>query len=234
MTTWMLKLQPISPVLSSLFGLIIMKQMMKKHCIPHEKLMDMLTNSFLIILLTWKFAPAVLNPSWTLHSPKAALLTTGSMQHAIVGCVFASGYVLWQRKREPFSIRVLLDLLPFGIGSTLIVYYFFNPVYGFQTDLPWGMNVYDSKFSYHPLHLYEIIIIIILLVSLWVRKDKLGSGIYISYFLIGEGSARIILSFFYEQIPFFLGLSLEQWLGVMMISIGIFILPKNNKTFHIV
>lgn len=226
MTTWMLKLQLISPVLGGLLGFIIMKQMMKKHRIPHEKLMDILTNSLLIILLTWKFAPAVLNPSWALHSPKAALLTVGSMKHAIVGCVFASGYVLWKRKREPFSLRVLLDLLPFGIGSTLIVYYFFNPVYGFQTELPWGMNVYDSKFLYHPLHLYEIMIMIILLVWLWVRKDKLGSGNYISYFLIGEGSARIILSFFYEQIPCLFGLSTGQWLGVMMISIGIFILPK--------
>lgn len=226
MPTWMLKLQIISPILGSLLGFIVMKQLLKKHRISHEKLLDTLTNGFLIILLTWKFAPAVLNPSWAIQSPMAALLTAGSMKHVMIGCLFASGYILWRINRDQLSLFVLLDILPFGIGSTLIIYYVFNPIYGFQTELPWGMHVYDSKFAYHPIHLYESIVVTILLVWLWMRKDKLGSGSYMSYFLIGEGSTRIVLSFLTEQSPFLFGLSAGQWFGLFIISVGIFIIPK--------
>lgn len=59
---WMMKIQPISPILGSLLGLILMKLKLKKQCIPHETMMDVVTNGFMIIVVTWKFAPAILNP----------------------------------------------------------------------------------------------------------------------------------------------------------------------------
>ncbi|CAM4167923.1 diacylglyceryl transferase [Bacillus manliponensis] len=225
MGTWMVNLQMISPVIGSLLGLIIVKQKMKKHRIPHEKVLDMLTNVILIIMITWKFAPAVINPNWVIQSPKAILLTGGSIIHVVIGCTLASGYILLKTRRNRFVLRILLDLLPFEIGIILITYSFVNPVYGFQTELPWGTYVYGSEFTYHPIHLYEIIIVIFLLIWLWIRKIKLGSGIYMSYFLIGAGITRIMLSFLTEQNSFLFGLSVEQWIGFILISIGI-ILPK--------
>lgn len=227
MENWMLKLQLAAPILGSLLGLMMMKQVMKKHHIPYEKLLDMLTNALLIILFTWKFAPAILNPSWAIASPMAALLTAGSMKHVIIGCLIAVSYIVWKWKKESFLFSVLLDILPFGISSTLIVYYILNPLYGFQTELPWGMHVYDSKFAYHPIHLYEILIATFLLAWLWVQKEKLGSKKYIRYFLIGEGSARIFLSFFIEQYPYLFGVSFSQLLGFVMISVGILMNQKN-------
>ncbi|MDM5154302.1 diacylglyceryl transferase [Bacillus sp. DX1.1] len=226
MMEWMMKIQPISPILGSLLGLILMKLKLKKQCIPHETMMDVVTNGFMIIVVTWKFAPAILNPGWTIQSPLQALLTAGDVKHIVIGSLIASGYVVWKSKKADFSIRVLLDILPFGIVSILILYSLFHSQFGTRTTMPWGMRIYDSKFLYHPIYIYEIIIAIFMLGWLWKQKDVLGSGKYISYFLIAEGIVHIFISLISEQIPFLLGLSLQQLFIFIVISTGIVLFPK--------
>lgn len=148
------------------------------------------------------------------------------MKHIVIGSLIASGYVVWKSKKADFSIRVLLDILPFGIVSILILYSLFHSQFGTRTTMPWGMRIYDSKFLYHPIYIYEIIIAIFMLGWLWKQKDVLGSGKYISYFLIAEGIVHIFISLISEQIPFLLGLSLQQLFIFIVISTGIVLFPK--------
>ena len=79
-----------------------------------KKMMDAVTNAFLIIVFLWKFAPAILNPVWAIRSPLQALLAIGSMKHIVVGCIIASVYIVWKSKRSNFHfafylIHCLLD-----------------------------------------------------------------------------------------------------------------------------
>ncbi|MBJ8057619.1 prolipoprotein diacylglyceryl transferase [Bacillus cereus] len=223
---WIVRLQPVSLIIGSLFGFMLMKRKMKKQSVPYEKMMDAVTNAFLIIVFVWKFAPAILNPVWAIRSPLQALLAVGSMQHIVVGCIIAIVYIVWRSKKEQFSLRILLDTLPYGLCMSLIFYFLFHQEVGVQTTLPWGMKIYESKFLYHPIFAYEIILALCIIGLLWMKDERLGNGKNISVFLIIEGFAHIIISLVSEQNSFLFGLSVQQLLSFCVMSLGILFMPK--------
>ncbi|MBS9805553.1 prolipoprotein diacylglyceryl transferase [Bacillus toyonensis] len=223
---WIVRLQPVSLIIGSLFGFMLMKREMRHQNVSYGKMMDAVTNAFLIIVFVWKFAPAILNPIWALESPVQALLAVGSMQHIVVGCVIASVYIVWKSKKEQFPLRVLLDVLPFGLCMSIIFYFLFHHEVGVQTILPWGINIYESKFLYHPIFVYEIILALCIMGLLWMKNERLGNGKNISIFLIVEGFAQIIISLVSEQNSVQFGLSAQQIMSFCIISLGILLVPK--------
>ncbi|MBE5105221.1 prolipoprotein diacylglyceryl transferase [Bacillus thuringiensis] len=224
---WIVRLQPVSLIIGSLFGFVLMKRKMGHQNVSYEKMMDVVTNAFLIIVFVWKFAPAILNPVWALGSPLQALLAVGNMQYIIVGCVIASIYIVWKNKKEQFSLRILLDALPFGLCMSIIFYFLFHQKLGVQTTLPWGVKIYESKFLYHPIFIYEIILALCIIGLLWMRNERLGNGKNISVFLIFEGSAHIFISLISEQNSVVMGLSIQQILSFCVISLGVLLIPKH-------
>lgn len=226
MMEWIVRLQPVSLIIGSLFGFMLMKREMRHQNVSYGKMMDAVTNAFLIIVFVWKFAPAILNPIWALESPVQALLAVGSMQHIVVGCVIASVYIVWKSKKEQFPLRVLLDVLPFGLCMSIIFYFLFHHEVGVQTILPWGINIYESKFLYHPIFVYEIILALCIMGLLWMKNERLGNGKNISIFLIVEGFAQIIISLVSEQNSVQFGLSAQQIMSFCIISLGILLVPK--------
>ncbi|HDR6311413.1 TPA: prolipoprotein diacylglyceryl transferase [Bacillus cereus] len=223
---WIVRLQPVSLIIGSLFGFMLMKRKMKNENAPYEKMMDAVTNAFLIIVFVWKFAPAIINPVWAFKSPLQALLAIGSMKHIIAGCVIASAYIVWKSKKEQFSLRILLDVLPIGLCMSIIFYFLFHHKIGVQTTLPWGVKIYESKFLYHPIFVYEIILALCILGLLWMKNERLGNGKNISIFLIIEGIAHIIISLISEQNSILFGLSAQQIMSFFVISLGILLVPK--------
>ncbi|GAB6418379.1 prolipoprotein diacylglyceryl transferase [Bacillus luti] len=226
MMEWIMRLQPVSLIIGSLIGFILMKRKMMRQTISYEKMMDVLTNAFLIIVFVWKFAPAILNPVWAFGAPLQALLAVGSMQHIIVGCVIASIYIVWKSKKERFSLRVLLDALPFGFCMSAVFYFLFHQQLGVQTTLPWGVKIYESKFLYHPIFIYEIILALCIISWLWLKNERLGNGKNISTFFIFEGIAHIMISLISEQNAVLFGLSIQQIMSFVVISLGILLIPK--------
>lgn len=226
MMEWIVRLQPVSLIIGSLFGFMLMKRKMRHQNASYEKMMDAVTNAFIIIVFVWKFAPAILNPVWAFKSPLQALLAIGSMQHIVVGCVIASVYIVWKSKKEQFSLRILLDVLPCGLCVCNIFYFLLHHEVGVQTTLPWGMNIYESKFLYHPIFVYEIILNLCIMGLLWMKNERLGNGKNISIFLIVEGFAQIIISLVSEQNSVQFGLSAQQIMSFCIISLGILLVPK--------
>lgn len=223
---WIVRLQPVSLIIGSLFGFMLMKRKMKNESIPYEKMMDTVTNAFLIIVFVWKFAPAIINPVWAFKSPLQALLAIGSMKHIIAGCIIASVYIVWKSKKEQFSLRILLDALPIGLCMSIVFYFLFHQKVGVQTTLPWGVKIYESKFLYHPIFVYEIILALCIMGLLWMKNERLGNGKNISVFLIVEGVAHIIISLISEQQSVLFGLSIQQIMSFFIISLGILLVPK--------
>ncbi|SCV19452.1 Prolipoprotein diacylglyceryl transferase [Bacillus cereus] len=223
---WIVRLQPVSLIIGSLFGFMLMKRKMKSESVPYEKMMDAVTNAFLIIVFVWKFAPAFLNPVWAIRSPLQALLAIGSMKHIVVGCIIASVYIVWKSKKGQFSLRILLDALPIGLCMSIIFYFLFHHKIGVQTTLPWGVKIYESKFLYHPIFVYEIILALCIISLLWMKNERIGNGKNISVFLMIEGFAHIILSLVSEQNSVLFGLSVQQIMSFFVISLGIMLVPK--------
>ncbi|EEK79470.1 diacylglyceryl transferase [Bacillus cereus] len=223
---WIVRLQPVSLIIGSLFGFMLMKRKMRHQNVTYEKMMDAVTNAFLIIVFVWKLAPAILNPTWAFGSPLQALLAVGSMQHIVVGCFIASVYIVWKSKKEQFSLRILLDTLPYALCMSIIFYFLFHQKLGVQTTLPWGMKIYESKFLYHPIFVYEIILALCIISWLWMKNERLGNGKNMSDFLIFEGIAHIIISLISEQNAVLFGLSIQQIMSLFVISLGILLIPK--------
>ncbi|MCR6798646.1 prolipoprotein diacylglyceryl transferase [Bacillus paranthracis] len=223
---WIVRLQPVSLIIGSLFGFMLMKRKMKNESVPYEKMMDAVTNAFLIIVFVWKFAPAILNPVWVIRSPLQALLAIGSTKHIVVGCIIASVYIVWKSKKGQFSLRTLLDALPIALCMSIIFYFLFHQKVGIQTTLPWGVKVYESNFLYHPIFVYEIILALCIVGLLWMKNERLGNGKNISVFLIIEGFAHIIISLVNEQNSVLFGLSMQQILSFCVMSLGILYVPK--------
>ncbi|MDF9615973.1 prolipoprotein diacylglyceryl transferase [Bacillus cereus] len=223
---WIVRLQPVSLIIGSLFGFMLMKRKMKNESEPYEKMMDAVTNAFLIIAFVWKFAPAILNPVWAIRSPLQALLAIGSTKHIVVGCIIASVYIIWKSKKGQFSLRTLLDALPIALCMSIIFYFLFHQKVGVQTTLPWGVKVYESNFLYHPIFVYEIILALCIVGLLWMKNERLGNGKNISVFLIIEGFAHIIISLVSEQNSVLFGLSMQQILSFCVMSLGILFVPK--------
>lgn len=226
MMEWIVRLQPVSLIIGSLFGFMLMKRKMKHQNVSYEKMMDAVTNAFLIIVFIWKFAPAILHPVWALGSPLQALLAVGSMRHILVGCIIASIYIVLKSKKEQFSLHILLDALPFGLCISIIFYFLFHQKLGVQTTVPWGMKIYESKFLYHPVFVYEIILALCIMGWLWMKNERLGNGKNISVFLIFEGITHIIISLISEQNSVLFGLSIQQLISFFVISLGILLVPK--------
>ncbi|WP_072180991.1 prolipoprotein diacylglyceryl transferase family protein [Bacillus cereus] len=223
---WIVRLQPVSLIIGSLFGFMLMKRKMKNETVPYEKMMDAVTNAFLIIVFVWKFAPAILNPVWAIRSPLQALLAIGSTKHIVVGCIIASVYIVWKSKKGQFSLRTLLGALPIALCMSIIFYFLFHQKVGVQTTLPWGVKVYESNFLYHPIFAYEIILALCIVGLLWMKNERLGNGKNISVFLIIEGFAHIIISLVSEQNSVLFGLSMQQILSFCIMSLGILFVPK--------
>ncbi len=226
MMEWILRLQPVSLIIGSLFGFMLMKRKMKNESVPYEKMMDAVTNAFLIIIFVWKFAPAILNPVWAIRSPLQALLAIGSTKHIVIGCIIASVYIVWKSKKGQFSLRILLDALPIALCMSIIFYFLFHQKVGVQTTLPWGVKIYESKFLYHPIFVYEIILALCIMGLLWMKNERIGNRKNISFFLIIEGCAHIIISLVSEQNSVLFGLSMQQILSFCVMSLGILFVPK--------
>ena len=117
-------------------------------------------------------------------------------------------------------------MYPFGLCVCIIFYFLFHHEVGVQTTLPWGMNIYESKFLYHPIFVYEIILALCIMGLLWMKNERLGNGKNISVFLIIEGFAHIIISLVSEQNSVLFGLSAEQIMSFCIISLGILLVLK--------
>lgn len=135
---WIVRLQPVSLIIGSLFGFMLMKRKMKNESVPYEKMMDAVTNAFLIIVFVWKFAPAILNPVWAIRSPLQALLAIGSTKHIVVGCIIASVYIVWKSKKGQFSLRTLLDALPIALCMSIIFLFSIPPKSRSTNDIALG------------------------------------------------------------------------------------------------
>ena len=113
-------------------------------------------------------------------------------------------------------------------------YFLFSipPKVGVQTTLPWGVKIYESKFLYHPIFVYEIILALCIMGLLWRKNERLGNGKNISIFLIIEGFAHIIISLVSEQNSVLFGLSMQQILSFCVMSLGILFVPKNKIAMY--
>lgn len=133
-----------------------------------------------------------------------------SVLGAILGGIIALYFIAWFEK---YQFRKLLDLVIFGLPFAQSIgrwgNYFNQELYGWKTNLPWGIMIDGVK--YHPLFLYESILMFIFGFYAWKRfKNKeIGQGKFFLYYLFFYSLVRFILDFMRIEKAMING-----WLGI--------------------
>ena len=95
----------------------------------------------------------------------------------------------------------------------------------------------DFCFSYvllegcrHPVQLYDFLIFILLfLLVLFLNNKKLAAGISTLFFLISYNLARFFLDFIKDYNSYYFGLSVSQYLSILIFSLSLFWMIRIRK-----
>lgn len=115
---------------------------------------------------------------------------------------------------------------------------FFNSeIIGRPTDLPWkmfvGSNFRPTEFAntqyFHPVFLYELILLFIAFIIYQKIKAKVGFQIGFTYTLIVYNTIRVFVEFFRaDWHPLFYYLDLAQLVSLGLIVVGVVVCSKNQ------
>ncbi|HHE36380.1 MAG TPA: prolipoprotein diacylglyceryl transferase [Candidatus Woesearchaeota archaeon] len=149
-----------------------------------------------------------------------------SFHGGIIGVVIAG---LLFCKKHKISFYELADLLVIPAAFFLflgrIANFINGELVGIRTSVPWCVVFKDYEGCRHPSQIYEALknlLIFFVLLFLYTKKSlkkKLGQGIIFWSFVIMYGMLRFVVTFWRED-PRFLGLSIGQYLCLLMIIIG--------------
>lgn len=167
---------------------------------------------------------------------------------AIMGGVIALYLLLRQQKQQEFFAHILdatALFLPLAQAIGRWGNYFNNELFGPPTELPWGIFIpqqyrpeqFEQFTHFHPLFLYESILLLILFAITWLLYVKklfhLGSLRFFAIYLISYAGIRFSLEFLRPETARFPGvlggISIAQWVMVGVALLGMFLLLYKNK-----
>ncbi|MFF2498420.1 prolipoprotein diacylglyceryl transferase family protein [Peribacillus sp. NPDC058075] len=190
-----------------------------------KQVTDIFSGAALLLLFAWKFGPVLFQPTEVFQNPSLILYTNGNDKSFILGGILTILYLYIKARKMMIALMELFDHLLIGILSSLFLYNLFNPIYGYSTNLPWGVSMADSSIKYHPIHLYFAIVFGIFLFIALKTGLKKSHGELSRKMAIILGVCGMFFSFLYPQELIVLQLSLLQWISILLIIVGII-----NKT----
>ena len=101
--------------------------------------------------------------------------------------------------------------------------------YGIATKLPWGIDFGDG-IRRHPTQIYEALFgLIIFLVTINLKKDKIKPGLLFQIFLISYFVFRFLIEFLRFEPRILLGLTLAQIVAVVVVAYNLIAIRKGVK-----
>jgi len=150
----------------------------------------------------------------------------------LIGALTA-GYIFVRKRKLKFWVLADIFTVPLVVGHIFgrLGDYFTGGHPGKVTDLPWA--IYLNNAFRHPVVLYEIIgLIIIIVILLNLKKLRFFDGFLFSSYLILYSIQRMILDFFRIELtdPRFLGLTPTQYIVIILfLSAVSFIMIKGRN-----
>ena len=157
-----------------------------------------------------------------------------SFHGGLIGAVIVG---LWYCRKKNLEFYDLADffVIPLGIALFLgrIGNFINGELYGRITTLPWGVKFNGVEGYRHPSQLYEAGKNLILFFTQWTLHERqLPKGFRFWLFVVMYSSMRFVIEFFREpdiQIGFVYGLTLGQWISLVMFVIGLIFFVKVNR-----
>ncbi len=181
--------------------------------------------------------------SWQSIRQIANLRVSGiSLYGVFAGLVASSLYIIRLRNIKSLEwFDTLAVILPFAQAVGRIGNFFNQELFGYPTDLPWGIYIdpqnrpiqYSSFEKFHPAFLYEIVLNLLLtaLLLLIKKKGKIGSGVTISVYAIGYGLIRIFVGTVrIDNVPVIAGGGWADIMSIILIITGLILLYFYEKS----
>lgn len=166
---------------------------------------------------------------------------------AIHGAIIGGALALWlwaRRRHESFWQWSDIAVVALAFGQSLGRWgnYFNQELFGWPTDLPWGIFVSPehrppnfSQYQYfHPTFLYESTLNLILFFILFfiVKKRKASSGLATAGYFVGYALIRFFMEFIRIDVtPAWFGLRLPQLASLIMLGLVVIFLFLRKKGF---
>jgi len=157
-----------------------------------------------------------------------------SFHGGLVGAALA-GYLYCRKKKISFYDLADIVVIPLAFGLFLgrIGNFLNGELVGRITSLPWCVKFKNYDGCRHPSQLYESLKNLVIFSVLWFIKDrKLKKGILFWSFVLMYSTLRFFIEFVRApdvQIGFILGLTMGQWLNIVMFAVGLYFFVKINK-----
>lgn len=202
-------------------GCIAIRLMMKRsEKNERRNILDMFVTAIFIPIIVWKFGPAIFHPVMIIQQPLSVLFFAGTKRYIIVGSVLAFLYVWYRSRKVNISLLRVMEFFIIGFLVYTLVSNLFIWEYGLPTSLPWGISAENKNYQYHPINVYNLVIILVIFIRFGFKKYQIGKGKILSEFLIAFGVGKMVVSYFSYQSASFLVLSSGQWLFLAFIVIG--------------
>lgn len=227
---FLLPLHTLFFVLTGVLAIFFVASVCRRLDLPFQPWKDILLNGLITYILVWKLSYLLLDPMVIFSNPLKLLLANGGVIGHILGATLALFIIYRSAKKENYSLLLFFDLFMVWLLLTLSAYWLFLRAYGLPTTLPWGIYYGDSVEAYHPIHIYQFLISALLILYLYFKKISFGQGSYTSLSLILLGLGLLTLSNLTYQMNDYLGLSISQWLYILLSLIGFGVGGIQSKT----
>jgi len=179
----------------------------------------------------------IYNPAYYFTNPLEMLAIWHgglSFHGGLIGAVIAA-YIYCREKKIQFYDLADIAVIPLAFALFLgrIGNFLNGELVGRITNLPWCVKFKNYNGCRHPSQLYESFKNLFIFFSLWFLKNKkLKKGILFWSFILMYSTLRFFIEFVRapdEQIGFILGLTMGQWLNIIMFIVGIYFFTRINK-----
>ncbi len=148
----------------------------------------------------------------------------------------AASLAVWCRRRRYSMLRYLDLFAPaLALGQAIGRWgnYFNQELFGLPTSLPWGIPIavnlrpeeYQTFTHFHPVFLYESVLLVLLAAVLWRLRDRFGDGRLFGLYLAAAGAARLLLEFLrLDEQSLFLDVRAGFWVAGAAVFAGAWLL----------
>jgi len=176
------------------------------------------------------------------NSPSMAINFFKYPGFSYFGALFAGlAFLVFFCRRQKLDFWKLVDVLVFAIIPAQILVRIGNfldgSYLGRPTGLPWGIKFPGLKLRVHPVSLYEIIFLIVILILVkkldrsyrlfdWYRnkRGEAAPGFLLGVYLFAYGIFAFLLEFIKDSKLYWKGLSLEQWFSVGLVLTSLLVI----------
>lgn len=147
---------------------------------------------------------------------------------SLLGAVVPGVIILFfLSKHYKHSFGVALDAFTIALTGAMVVgeigSFLDGTVVGLVTKQAWGVSLVGHIGKRHPVQVYEIIILVILLVTYWLMtgqrvKGKWSDGIFSMWFFFFFSLSFFGVEFFKEGSVYWHRLSINQWVYIVLLG----------------